>query len=130
MEALGNTVVAGEAPHAGDLLDPFQEGFDEGENRLEAALPEGCDGLEELGDALAAGLFGEVFKAEQLADLLLHGIGRFEWRRPCMIASRELGIRPRPRNSRRAGSPEIHGKVIPHGEVAPIGAVLVLVAAQ
>ena len=51
MEALGDAVVAGEAPHPDDLFDPFVEGFGEGESALQAALFEGFDQAELFGEA-------------------------------------------------------------------------------
>ena len=50
MEALGDAVVTGEAPHADDLLGPVGEGLGEGESGLEAALTQGGYEGEELPD--------------------------------------------------------------------------------
>ena len=43
MEALGNGVVPGEAPHAANFLGPFGQGFGEGSSGLEAAASQGFD---------------------------------------------------------------------------------------
>ena len=48
MEALGDAVVLGEAPHAGDLLAPGGEGLSQSNQGREAGGFEIPDGLEEF----------------------------------------------------------------------------------
>ena len=68
MEALGDSVVFGEAPHAGDLLLPAGQGVGEGDELREAALAELLDGEEELfGQGTALPLLA-VFVAEEIAE--------------------------------------------------------------
>ena len=50
MEALGNTVVFGEAPHAGDLLLPGAQSLGQGGERSEATAGQLLDELEEALD--------------------------------------------------------------------------------
>src|SRR5271154_4309156 len=52
MEAPGNEVVAGEAPHAYDFLSPLGRGPGKSVGLFKAPLPEGID-------ALKGGMFGE-----------------------------------------------------------------------
>jgi len=48
VEALGDAVVFGEAPHAGDLLAPGGESLSQGEQWREAGGFEVIDGMEEF----------------------------------------------------------------------------------
>jgi hypothetical protein len=55
MEALGDAVVFGEAPHAYDLVSPFGQGLRQRDSGLEAVLAHGVDEAEEGADMIAAG---------------------------------------------------------------------------
>jgi len=55
VEAFGDAVVAGKAPHADDFLDPVGEGCSEGASGSEAAGLKGGNELEEFSDVVAAG---------------------------------------------------------------------------
>jgi hypothetical protein len=80
MEAFGNAVVAGEAPHACDLFAPVAEGLSQGFGQFEAAGGEGLDKAEQLGDERLALSFGLAASAEQRAEALLELIDGFERR--------------------------------------------------
>jgi hypothetical protein len=53
VEALGDAVVVGEAPHADDPLGPLAQGLCEGESGLEAALAQLVNELEEAAVKMA-----------------------------------------------------------------------------
>src|ERR1700722_1471446 len=80
VEALGDAVVAGEAPHAGDLLGPVAKGLGEGESGLEAALAEALDVGDELLDVATAGSLGLVLESKEPRQALLHLIDALERR--------------------------------------------------
>ena len=80
MEAFGDAVVAGEAPHPDDLLGPLGEGLGEGAGALQAAGLEGVDQTEQFPDMAATGGLGLVLKREQPAELFLEGIDALQGR--------------------------------------------------
>src|SRR4051812_23797925 len=82
MEALGDAIVAGEAPHAHDFLPPVGQRLGQSESGLQAALTEGLDNAEQFGDVLPARLLGEGFQAKQSADSFLHLVDGLELRIP------------------------------------------------
>ena len=71
MEALGDGVVPGKAPHTADLLGPFGQGFGERGSGLEAAVTQGFDEAEELHGVVAALGRGLVFQAQEREEPFL-----------------------------------------------------------
>jgi len=71
MEALGDGVVPGKAPHAADLLGPFGQGFGKRSSGLEAAATKGFDEAEELRGVVAALGRGLVFHAQEREETFL-----------------------------------------------------------
>ena len=80
MEALRDAVVAGEAPHACDLLGPVGEGLGEGESGLEAALTQVGDVGEQSADVAATRGLGLVLESKQAAEALLNLVDALEGR--------------------------------------------------
>lgn len=78
MEAFGDAVVFGEAPHAGDFLLPVFEGIGQGDDWSEAAVSELFNHMDEArseGSALVSFL---VAHSHQGADALHLVIDRFQ----------------------------------------------------
>jgi len=76
MEAFGDAVVAHEAPHAGDRLQPVAQGVCQSLHGLNLILTEGFDPGEQFSDALSALLFGLVLvvhEGAQFVHLLMEG---------------------------------------------------------
>ena len=71
VEALGDGVVAGVAPHAGYLLGPFGEGFSERTSSLEAAGTQGVDKTEQFPDMITALIRRLVLQAQQREEPFL-----------------------------------------------------------
>ena len=71
MEALGDGVVPGKAPHTADLLGPFGQGFGERSSGLEAAATQGFDEAEELRGVVAALGRRLVFQAQEREEPFL-----------------------------------------------------------
>src|SRR5580658_517300 len=86
MEALGDAVVFGEAPHAHDLLGPFGQGPAEGAGVLEVALAQRCDQLQERAGVPKAGPLALVLEAQEGAELLLELVDAEE----CRMLGEEL----------------------------------------
>ena len=78
MEALGDAVVLGEAPHAGDGLHPVRKGLGQGRQRLEGTVFEFSDMPEEFLDEAKTLFLGFVLLVHELADLVKVLIERFE----------------------------------------------------
>lgn len=78
MEAFGDPVVLGEAPHAGDGFHPVPKGPGEGLQWLEGAVFEFTDMPQELLDEARALLLGFVLLVHELADLVKVLIEGFE----------------------------------------------------
>lgn len=70
MEAFGDPVVLGEAPHAGDGFHPVPEGLSQGFEWLEGAVFEFIDMSEEFFDEARTLFFGFVLLVHELADLV------------------------------------------------------------
>ena len=71
MEALGNAVVAGKAPHPNDLLGPLGQGLAESGGGLEAAAAQGLDDAQQLGDVAKAGGLGLFLQTQEGAEPFL-----------------------------------------------------------
>ena len=78
MEALGDAVVAGKAPHADDLLPPVVDRLSEGDGGGEATGLEGLDEIEQLREVPATVPFGLSLEAEQGAEPLLELVEAME----------------------------------------------------
>lgn len=74
VEALCDAVVAGEAPHADDLLGPAGESLPEGEGRFEAAGFERGDQAEQFLDMLTTRGLALGLEGQQPAEFFLEGI--------------------------------------------------------
>jgi len=77
MEAFGDSVVAGEAPHAGDLLAPCMERFAELQQWREPATTERRDFAEQALRQLPAFVLVMMLFQQQIAEPLLEAIDRF-----------------------------------------------------
>lgn len=80
MEAFGDAVLAGEAPHSGHLLFPVRQGLAQGPGEFEAAGFQGLDERQELWDQAAAFGRGLPADAQQGAELLLQFVDGLEGR--------------------------------------------------
>ena len=78
MEALGDAVVLGEAPHAGDGFHPVPEGLSQGFQRFEGTVFEFVDVSQEFFDEARTLFFGFVLLVHELADLVKVFIEWFE----------------------------------------------------
>ena len=97
VEALRDAVVAGEAPHASDLLGPIAEGLCQGVSVLEGGIPELADDRKQLPDVTADTALGLVFVAKEGRQALLHLVDRNQsWVRlqELLQAPPLLGIEP------------------------------------
>ena len=82
VEALGDAIGAGEAPHADDLLGPVREGLGEGRSGLEAAVAQRFNQAEQLLDMPAAGALGLELQAQQRPEAFLQLVDALQQRMP------------------------------------------------
>ena len=91
MEALGDGVVLGKAPHTADLLCPFGQGFGERGSGLQAAATQGFDKAEELRGVFTALGRGLVFTAQEREEPFLELVdalkGRMLAEEPVQVAA-------------------------------------------
>ena len=91
MEALGDGVVPGKAPHTADLLGPFGQGFGKRGSGLEAAATQGVDEAEELRGVFTALGRGLVFTAQEREEPFLELVdalkGRMLAEEPVQVAA-------------------------------------------
>ena len=73
MEALGDAIVFGEAPHGGERFSPGRQGLSEGKERGEGAGFKLIDTIEEFLRERAAGAFCLMFEVEESAKSM-HGV--------------------------------------------------------
>ena len=78
MEALGDAVAVGEAPHADDGLVPGGQGFRQCDDGFEAACFEGFDKFEQLRDQLLGSACGDVFRSHEVICFLHLIVNGFE----------------------------------------------------
>lgn len=78
VEAFGDPVVLGEAPHAGDGFHPVPEGLGEGFKRFEGAVFEFVNVSEELLDERGTLFLGFVLLVHELTDLVKILVEGFE----------------------------------------------------
>ena len=78
VEALGDAVVLGEAPHAGDGFLPVEQGFGERLEWFEIGVPELADVPVKDFGVYSALFFGLVFSVHESAELVHLGMDGFE----------------------------------------------------
>ena len=80
VEALGDTVVAGESPHGDDLFSPGMQGLTELHQLRQAGLAQLIYGAEETGRQSLALLAGAVLFQQQVAEPLFEAIDQLQRR--------------------------------------------------
>ena len=76
VKAFGDPVIAGEAPHRGDLVLPTGEGFAERDQLRQSGLPQLVDGVQQAGRQEFALVAGAVLFEQQVAEPLFESIDR------------------------------------------------------
>jgi len=78
VESLGDPVVAGEAPHAGDRFDPVTEGVGEGLQRSGSIFPQLADGCQQSTGVLLALFFALVLVVHEFTQSVYFFVEGFE----------------------------------------------------
>ena len=78
VEALGDAIVFGEAPHTGDGLSPRAEGIGQGDQGIETALGALLDKVEELSGKRAAFPTPAVLLIKESADTVHEAVKRLQ----------------------------------------------------